>query len=115
MKGINQQGQAVYYNVVTKHGKVRYQIQAASGQTLQGRDRQFQSTPPARGYGATGTRFADNLLPWVKTATVDAGGIFVYPLFLSKHRGQRKSPSRRAGAFTKLPIPFPGGASVKAY
>ena len=40
MKGINQQGQAVYYNVVTKHGKVRYQIQAASGQTLQGRDRQ---------------------------------------------------------------------------
>lgn len=40
MKGINEQGQAVYYNVVTKHGKVRYQIQAASGQTLQGRDRQ---------------------------------------------------------------------------
>ena len=40
MKGINQQGQAVYYNVVEKHGKVRYQIQAASGQVLQGRDRQ---------------------------------------------------------------------------
>ena len=40
MKGINQQGQAVYYNVVEKHGKIRYQIQAASGQTLQGRDRQ---------------------------------------------------------------------------
>lgn len=36
MKGINQQGQAVYYNVVEKHGK----IQAASGQVLQGRDRQ---------------------------------------------------------------------------
>lgn len=44
MKGINQQGQAVYYNVVTKHGKVRYQIQAASGQTLQGRDRQKRKT-----------------------------------------------------------------------
>ena len=42
MKDINQQGQAVYYNVVEKHGKVRYryQIQAASGQVLQGRDRQ---------------------------------------------------------------------------
>lgn len=40
MKGINQQGQAVYYNVVEKHGKIRYQIQAASGQVLQGRDRQ---------------------------------------------------------------------------
>lgn len=40
MKGVNQQGQAVYYNCVTKHGKIRYQIQAASGQTLQGRDRQ---------------------------------------------------------------------------
>lgn len=39
MKGINQQGQAVYYNVVEKHGKIRYQIQAASGQVLQGRDR----------------------------------------------------------------------------
>ena len=25
MKGINQQGQAVYYNVVEKHGKIRYQ------------------------------------------------------------------------------------------
>lgn len=40
MKVINQQGQAVYYNVVTKHGKVRYQIQAASGQAITGRDRQ---------------------------------------------------------------------------
>ncbi len=41
MKGINQQGQAVYYNVVEKpHRKIRYQIQAASGQVLQGRDRQ---------------------------------------------------------------------------
>lgn len=40
MKGINQQGQAVYYNVVIKHGKVRYLVQAASGQTIAGRDRQ---------------------------------------------------------------------------
>lgn len=63
----------------------------------------------------TGTRFADNLLPWVKTATVDAGGIFAYPLFLSKLRGQRKSPSRRAGAFTRCPIPFRAEASGKAY
>ena len=40
MKGINEQGQAVYYNVVIKHGKVRYLVQAASGQTISGRDRQ---------------------------------------------------------------------------
>lgn len=40
MKLMNRQGQAVYYNVVEKHGKIRYQIQAASGQTLRGRDRQ---------------------------------------------------------------------------
>ena len=40
MKAINGQGQAVYYNCVIKHDKVRYQIQAASGQTITGRDRQ---------------------------------------------------------------------------
>ena len=40
MKAINEQGQAVYYNCVIKHEKVRYQIQAASGQAITGRDRQ---------------------------------------------------------------------------
>lgn len=40
MKYINPQGQAVYVNCVTKHGRERWQIQAASGQTLRGRDRQ---------------------------------------------------------------------------
>ena len=51
-----------------------------------------------------GTRYADRLLPWVKTRTTGAGGIFVYPLFLLCHRGQEKSPRHRAGA---LPC-FPG-------
>lgn len=36
----NEQGQAVYYNTVTKKGQIRYVVVAASGQTLPGRDRQ---------------------------------------------------------------------------
>jgi len=40
MKMINGQGQAVYYNVVEKRGKLRYIIKAASGQAILGRDRQ---------------------------------------------------------------------------
>lgn len=40
MKLINSSGEAVYYNCVMKHDKVRYQIQAASGQAITGRDRQ---------------------------------------------------------------------------
>lgn len=40
MKYHNPQGQAVYFNCVTKHGRIRYQIQAASGQVLRGRDGQ---------------------------------------------------------------------------
>lgn len=36
----NDQGEVIYYNVVTKHDRVRYQIQAASGQAIIGRDRQ---------------------------------------------------------------------------
>ena len=40
MKLANGQGQAVYYNVVTKGGQVRFVIQAASGQTIPGRDRE---------------------------------------------------------------------------
>lgn len=43
MKGINQQGQAVYYNVVVKHGKVRYLVQAA------------RSIKRRHGWSATGT------------------------------------------------------------
>lgn len=33
-------GNVIYYNVVDKHGKIRYQIQAASGQVVRGRDGQ---------------------------------------------------------------------------
>ncbi len=40
MKLINEQGQAVYYNVVEKRGKIRYIVLAASGQAILGRDRQ---------------------------------------------------------------------------
>ncbi len=40
MKMINGQGQAVYYNVVEKRGKIRYIILAASGQAILGRDRE---------------------------------------------------------------------------
>lgn len=40
MKLINASGEAVYYNCVMKHDKIRYQIQAASGQAITGRDRQ---------------------------------------------------------------------------
>lgn len=40
MKLVNETGEAVYYNLVTKHGRERYIILAASGQTIQGRDRQ---------------------------------------------------------------------------
>lgn len=40
MKAINKQGQTVYYNCVIKHDKVRYLVQAASGQVITGRDRQ---------------------------------------------------------------------------
>lgn len=36
----NERGEAVYYNCVMKHNLIRYQIQAASGQTIPGRDRQ---------------------------------------------------------------------------
>ncbi len=36
----NEQGQAVYYNTVTKHDKTRFVVKAASGQAITGRDRQ---------------------------------------------------------------------------
>ena len=40
MRMENSRGEAIYYNCVVKHGKVRYQVQAASGQAIEGRDRQ---------------------------------------------------------------------------
>jgi len=40
MRLINKQGQALYYNCVVKHDRVRYVIKAASGQAILGRDRQ---------------------------------------------------------------------------
>lgn len=40
MKLLNSNGQAVYYNIVEKRGKIRYIVLAASGQRLVGRDKQ---------------------------------------------------------------------------
>lgn len=40
MKLLNSDGQAVYYNIVEKRGKLRYIVLAASGQRLVGRDKQ---------------------------------------------------------------------------
>lgn len=40
MRMVNEQGQAVYYNVVDKHDRVRYVIKAISGQFILGRDRE---------------------------------------------------------------------------
>lgn len=40
MRMINDRGEIVYYNCVTKHDQVRYVVQAASGQAITGRDRQ---------------------------------------------------------------------------
>lgn len=40
MRMVNGAGEIVYYNVVDKHGGVRYVVLAASGQVLPGRDRQ---------------------------------------------------------------------------
>lgn len=40
MRMVNKAGEAIYYNIVTKHDKTRYVVQAASGQVIRGRDRQ---------------------------------------------------------------------------
>lgn len=40
MRMQNEAGEVVYYNLAMKHDKVRYVIQAASGQYITGRDRQ---------------------------------------------------------------------------
>lgn len=45
MKLINPQGEAVYYNVVEKRGKLRYVVAAADGATIVlGRDRQHRKS-----------------------------------------------------------------------
>lgn len=44
MKLGNKNGEAVYYNIVTKRGQVRYVILAADGQIIRGRDRQRQKS-----------------------------------------------------------------------
>lgn len=40
MRMVNEQGQAVYYNDVVKHGRLRFVVKAASGQFILGRDRE---------------------------------------------------------------------------
>ena len=40
MKLVNNEGQAVYYNIVEKRGEVRYIVKAVDGQDIPGRDRQ---------------------------------------------------------------------------
>lgn len=40
MKMINKRGEAIYYNIVTKHGQTRYIVKALSGQVIPGRDRE---------------------------------------------------------------------------
>ncbi|PWL75891.1 MAG: hypothetical protein DBY24_10405 [Prevotellaceae bacterium] len=53
MKLSNEQGQAVYYNIVTKGGQIRFIVQAASGQTIPGRDREkLKSRTFSQGYQA---------------------------------------------------------------
>lgn len=44
MRMINEAGEIIYYNCVTKHGEIRYVVQAASGQAILGRDRQKRKT-----------------------------------------------------------------------
>ena len=40
MKMVNDVGQGIYYNVVEKHGRIRYIVLSADGQPITGRDRQ---------------------------------------------------------------------------
>lgn len=40
MRMVNEAGEAIYYNVVDKHGKVRYLVQSVSGHAIRGRDGQ---------------------------------------------------------------------------
>lgn len=63
MKGINQQGQAVYYNVVEKHGKVRYQIQGGQ-RTGAARPGQAEAQEPDVCTGASGGGMA--AAQWVR-------------------------------------------------
>lgn len=40
MRMENKAGEAVYYNIVEKDGRIRYIVKAISGQAITGRDRQ---------------------------------------------------------------------------
>lgn len=40
MKMTNQAGQAIYFNPVEKHGKLKYVVLSADGQPIIGRDKQ---------------------------------------------------------------------------
>lgn len=40
MRLTNKDGQVVYYNPVTKHGRLRFMVAGASGQVIRGRDGQ---------------------------------------------------------------------------
>ena len=40
----NKNGEIIYYNIVVKHGLLRYVVQAASGQAIIGRDKQKRSS-----------------------------------------------------------------------
>ena len=44
MRMVNEQGERIYYNLVEKHGQIRYVVQAISGQAIMGRDRQKRKT-----------------------------------------------------------------------
>ena len=44
MKLVDRDSSAVYYNMVEKRGKLRYIVKAASGQKLEGRDKQKLSS-----------------------------------------------------------------------
>lgn len=44
MKLVNSTGEAVYFNVVSKHGVTRYVVKAVDGQVISGRDRQKQKS-----------------------------------------------------------------------
>ncbi len=44
MRLTNERGESIYYNIVIKHGKERWQVVAISGQTITGRDREKRKT-----------------------------------------------------------------------
>lgn len=53
MRMRNTEGQAVYYNLVEKHGNIRYVVKSITGHAITGRDRQKrQSRSFAKDYQA---------------------------------------------------------------